>query len=295
MHRVLVVGAHGLLGSSLVPQLRAAGHEVISQSRGPHADLTLDPGDTEALGIAVDNLAIDTVVNLAGATNVDFCEDHPQAAYLANVRTVLSIAQVLQERRVRRPPHLVHISTDQVYDGKGPHYESSPCPCNVYALSKLAGELAAQAIDATILRTNFVGRSRCPGREGFSDWLIKHLRSRAPITVFDDVLFSPLNMGTLCQFIDLMVMRRVSGLFNLGSGGGTSKAEFAMRLAHAAGLDSSCMKVGRSQDARLRAKRPLDMRLNTSHFERAFGVIVPQLELEIQLTAREYGIDESTS
>ena len=54
---------------------------------------------------------------------------------------------------------LLHLSTDQVYSGKGPHRENFTYPINNYGKTKLKGERFVKKINGCILRTNFVGKS----------------------------------------------------------------------------------------------------------------------------------------
>jgi dTDP-4-dehydrorhamnose reductase len=82
------------------------------------------------------------IVNLAALTNVDLCERHPQLAYLSNVKIVENLASSIRNLPIRC--HLVHLSTDQVYDGAGPHKEEDITLSNYYAFSKYASELAAE-------------------------------------------------------------------------------------------------------------------------------------------------------
>ena len=75
---------------------------------------------------------------------VDVAEEEPQAAYLVNALAVRNLA--LACRQV--DSLLVHYSTDYVFDGQaGRPYaeEDRPHPLGAYAVSKLAGELYAQA------------------------------------------------------------------------------------------------------------------------------------------------------
>jgi dTDP-4-dehydrorhamnose reductase len=65
--------------------------------------------------------APDIIINLAALANVDICERHPQLAYLSNVKIVENLASSIRNLPIRC--HLVHLSTDQVYDGAGPHRE----------------------------------------------------------------------------------------------------------------------------------------------------------------------------
>jgi dTDP-4-dehydrorhamnose reductase len=287
MAKILVLGAYGLVGASLCKRLAKAGHTVVRQGRRESAQLRLDPTDVAALGRALDHFEPDAVVNLAAATNVDRCEEEPQAAYFGNVRPVEALAAVIAAR-AGRAPHLVQVSSDQVYDGQGPHVEDDARPCNVYALSKFAGELAAATVGATVLRTNLFGRSHAIGRASLSDWLVDSLRGGTKITVFDDVLFSALHLDTLSDAIAQAVTLGPAGIFNAGCCDGISKAGFALYLADRLGLDRGLMTVGASSGAGSRARRPLDMRMDPSKFERAFGTRAPTIESQMHLAVVEY-------
>jgi dTDP-4-dehydrorhamnose reductase len=283
--RVLVTGSTGLLGATLVEVLRSRGFEVLCHGRAPgewSADLT-EPAAARAL---LKSAAPDTVVNLAAATNVDRCELHPHEAYLLNTRIVENLAGALEAGD--RGAHLVQISTDQLYDGMGPHAEPGVTLTNYYAFSKYAGELAAAGVYSTILRTNFFGRSQHAVRRSFSDWLVESLQRGEPIQVFDDVLFSPLSLPRLADFICTAIERRVRGVFNLGSRNGLSKAEFCYSLARILGLSTAKMTRASASAAPLKAYRPKDMRMNCTRFEEAFGVQVPTLAQEIESMRRCY-------
>jgi dTDP-4-dehydrorhamnose reductase len=278
--RVVVLGASGLLGTSLVPYLRGRGLTVIRHGRSGDADVLADLSSQSSAAEALESAKPDVVVNLAGMTNVDECERRPQQAYLANVRVLENVARWIGERGKRT--HLVHISTDQLYDGKGPHREESVTLANYYAFSKYAGELAAANVPSTIARTNFFGPSERSGRSSLSDWLVKSFRDRTSVTVFNDVLFSPLSIATLSRVIADIIDKRPIGIFNVGSRAGMSKADFAFALADAVGLPTDTMRRGRSSDVKLTAYRPKDMRMDPSRFEAAMGTPMPELQDEIR-------------
>lgn len=290
MSTVMVFGASGLLGASLMSVLRARGHNVLAQSRGPGADLLLNPYDRVAVFAALAKYRPAAVINLIAATNVDQCETQTELAWQANAGVVAAITEgilALGNHPASRP-HLVHISTDQVYDGPGPHAEDEVHPINVYGLSKYAGELLAERVGATVLRSNFYGRSCAAGRVSFSDWLVRSLREKIPITVFDDVKFSAIHIDTLCDYIERSVELRPAGIFNAGCRDGISKAGFAVALASALGLPTENVRIGTSADVVLKARRPLDMTLQVARFEAALDLQCPNMLNEIQHTAREY-------
>lgn len=286
MSTIIVFGALGLLGTNLTHMLRARGYTVLAQSREQGADLCLNPFDRGAVAAALALYRPSAVINLVAATNVDQCERNTEMAWQLNVGVVASIVDGIFDQAYK--PHLVHISTDQVYNGSGPHAEDDVHPINVYGLSKYAGELYAERAGATVLRTNFYGRSRTARRVSFSDWLVHSLREKTPITVFDDVRFSAIHIDTLCDYIARAVEIRPSGVFNAGCRDGISKAGFAIALARALAWPTENLTVGTSTDLALTARRPKDMTLRVARLEAMFGLKCPCMHHEIEKTAKDY-------
>lgn len=280
MARIFVTGAQGLLGSSLGPGLRDSGHDLVSHARNSPSQLRVDLTDTAQVSAALTEARPEVIINLAALTSVDACEKNPQHAYQENVKIVENLARWIRENG--QDCHLVQLSTDQVYDGRGPHKEDDITLSNYYGFSKFAGELVAATVSSTILRTNFFGASRCPGRVSLSDWLVESAKNDTAITVFEDVQFSPLSLQRLVTLIGLVVERRCQGTFNLGSKDGMSKADFAFALAEVLNLSTSHVTVGTSEAVKLATYRPKDMRMNSTCFEKTFGVELPTLKQEIQ-------------
>lgn len=287
MSTILVTGATGLLGSSLSPVLAAAGHRVVRHGNTQSADLICDLSDRECTLGMIRAVRPDVIFNLAALTNVDFCETHPDAAYRANVLAVQNLCCAIE---LARPgAYLVQISTDMVYDGIGPHSEDQVTIRNTYALSKLAGEIAASQVPSTVVRTNFVGRSRARGRTSLSDWLIDSLARQVAINVFDDVFFNPLSIATLCSVLVRIMRDRPSGLYNLASRDGCSKAQFAFELAGCLGLSTQAVTRSSVDNvAALKARRPKDMRMDCASLTKTLDVTLPTLTEEIRVIAEDY-------
>ena len=278
------MGAYGLLGSRLCPALELVGHQVFRQGRWPDADWPADPTDLVSVEKLISKTNPDVIINLNALTNVDTCEDNPAEAYRANVKPVEVFAALLKEMSV----YLVHVSTDQVYSGGGPHREANAFPCNVYGFSKYASELACQTMRAAILRTNFVGRSVVPGRLGFTDWLYQAFSEHKKITLFEDVWFSPLHIDQLASALEWVGEKQPTGIFNLGARDGISKAGFALKFANRLGLDTSAAGFGKLAEEQFNALRPLDMQLNVGEFEHLRGAKLPDIELVISATVADY-------
>lgn len=284
--KVLIFGSTGLLGSRLEPYLRSRGHDIVAVGRRD-ADYILPDFDSNNLKSLFNIHNPDCVINLVAATNVDLCERNVHFAVDSNMLVPASLSKAI-ESFTSGHCHFIHISTDQVYDGTGEHKEEIVCPLNVYGLTKYSGELMIKIPAVTILRTNFFGRSFNRSRVSFSDWVVRSLRNEEPVTFFEDVRFSALHIGTLCELIDQIIIRRVTGTYNLGCRNGISKADFAIRLAQHLGLSLKEAIIGKSTDLILPARRPLDMTMDVGRFESVSGLPCPDIFEQINKTAAEY-------
>jgi dTDP-4-dehydrorhamnose reductase len=285
--KTLLLGSTGLLGGTLSSFLVSRNDGISTHGRGRGAQFQADLSSAEEATGLLRKIQPDVIINLVGLTDVDLCERQPNQAYLLNVRTVENIANWI--RLENDTCHLVHISTDQVYDGINLHTEDSVTLTNYYSFSKYAGELVAASVRSTILRVNFFGRGHSQKRSSLSDWLFRALSNNDFIEVFDDVLFSPLAMSTLSEMIELTMRAKPVGVFNLGSHDGLSKADFAFAFAEELGLSVRTMKrTTTNQVTFLKTYRPKNMRMNLAKFEEALGVQLPCLRDEIGRVAKEY-------
>jgi dTDP-4-dehydrorhamnose reductase len=287
MEIILITGATGLLGSSLVPHLKECGYKVVTHARAMQADLMFDLSDRVKSYAILEEIQPSVIINLVGLTSVELCEEQIKLAYLANTCAVENLAHWM--RHSRSDCHLVQISTDQVYDGARLHTEDKITITNNYAFSKYSGELAASQVRSTILRTNFVGRSKVSHRESLTDWVYNAMIGNHHVQVLNDVYFSPLSITTLVEMIELVVQKKPIGIYNLGSHNGMSKADFDFSFAESLKLPTSTMtRIDTSQATFLKAYRPKDMRMDSSKFENALSVKLPNLSELIQALALEY-------
>ena len=283
--KILVFGASGMLGSRLMPYLAEQGHEAVAASRSSANGIEIDLSRKASTLEVMRTVDPDVVINLVGLTDVERCESHPKQAWQANVQSVENIAHA--SRGIGA--HLVHLSTDQVYDNPTASVEDAASPGNCYAITKYAGELAALQGGACVLRTNFFGVSQHAHRRSLTDWLLSALTEQRPVQVFDDVYFSPLNMTTLCGLIHQAANFKHTGIFNVGSHGAMSKADFAFAFAEALAMPSGHFNRVSAQDSGLlKAWRPKNMGMNSGLFETTFQIQLPSLIAEIECAAKEY-------
>ena len=283
--KVLVLGSTGLLGIPLSAKLEQEGYTVIRHGYKSLSDYQVDMTILSNAKMMLNEVNPDVVINLIALTSIDACEKDPNSAYLLNVRTVENlISWAKNHNRVK----IIHISTDHMYDGHGPHPENDVTIRNYYAFSKYCAEHVALRATTCILRTNFVGRSQTPGRKSFSDWIIESLRDKKHIKLFKDVKFSPLSIYTLSNLIALVIEKFTVGVFNLGSSVGISKRDFGILLAERLALSTSPVEDALSTDIKFSAYLPKDMRMDCSLFEATFNIKLPTVYEEIELIGREY-------
>jgi dTDP-4-dehydrorhamnose reductase len=228
--RVLVTGAAGMLGHDVTAAATAAGHDVIALAR---ADL--DISDAAAVHAAVAGARPDAVINCAAWTDVDAAEGAEADATVVNGDGAGHVAIAA----ARAGAHLVHVSTDYVFDGRAsdPYAEDAPtAPQGAYGRSKLRGEalLAAAGGDAAIVRTSWLF-----GRHGrnFVATMLRLGAERDAVDVVDDQVGSPTWTGHLGPALVAVAEARLTGVLHIAGAGSCSWFDFARETFRVAGLD----------------------------------------------------------
>ena len=244
--RILVTGAGGQVGRATAAVCDAAGDDVVATD---HA--ALDIADRDAVLGAVTTLRPDVVVNPAAYTDVDGCERDPDRAYASNALAVRHLAEACR----RADAHLVHVSTDYVFDGrKGAPYTEwdDPNPLSVYGRSKLAGEREAGPA-ATVVRTAWVfGRSG----SNFVRTVLDRAAAGEPLRFIDDQTGSPTFADDLAVVLRRLAVDRMPGLFHVTNAGETTRYDQARHVVAAAGLDPDRVEAISSRELPWLAERP---------------------------------------
>ena len=279
---ILVTGSAGLLGANLMMTLWKMNRPVSGLYRGARFALPnletvrIDLCDFEALVSVVVRLRPSWIVHCAAATNVDWCQNHPEETFRDNVAATKNVARAAGMCDAR----MVYISTDAVYgDGSGPHSETEPArPLNVYAQSKWEGEQAAQNEigSALILRTTLYGWN-AQNKTSLAEWVLSQLRGGKTVPGFVDVMFNPLLANDLAEVIVSLMDRECSGVYNVAGSESCSKFEFATGLAKIFGLDDRQVQRASIQDAHLAAARAQNSTLDTSKVRAATAGPMPDV------------------
>jgi dTDP-4-dehydrorhamnose reductase len=236
--RVLVTGAAGQVGRDMIDHCTAMGDEVWGVDREQ-----FDICAREQVHGAITSLAPDLVINCAAWTAVDACESDPSKAMAINALSV----RYVREACSRVGAHLVHISTDYVFDGtlERPYHEwDTPNPASVYGISKLAGEREAGP-EATIVRTSWVCGEHGPNMVR----TVMHLAQTSDQMSFvDDQRGCPTFAADLVVMLRRLGGERRSGLHHVTNQGAVSWFEFVGEILRAIGKDPAMVTPIRTAD-----------------------------------------------
>lgn len=284
--RVMVTGANGMLGHSLVPRLEEAGADVIAlrhpqdtsvlpSPRDParrRESLPVDITEEAALVAAARSARPDWVVHLAAWTDVDGCEGDPDRAFRVNGQGSRNAA--LAAAAVGAP--VLAMSTDYVFDGTAtaPWREGdAPNPLGVYGKSKLAGEQGIRESNPNhvIVRTSWLYGA---GGRNFVDTILARARTGDPLRVVNDQHGCPTYARDLSDAVVALVERRPFGTYHVTGTGECTWHDFAVAACELAGVKAEVAAISSAELSRP-AKRPGYSVLDNSSFENATGRRMP--------------------
>ena len=223
--KVLVLGASGMLGSTMVRVLsEKKGWDVIGTIRSdrfkshftaPVADKLISGIDlihTDALLRLFRETKPDVVVNCAGLTKHLPAGNDPLLALSMNAMLPHRLAELCGIRGTR----LIHVSTDCVFSGRTGNYSESDPPdaTDIYGLTKLLGEVAGPGL--VTLRTSIIGHELASGaRHSLLEWFLAQSECKG----YRQAIFSGLPTVVLSQVVRDHVIPNadLAGLYHVGA------------------------------------------------------------------------------
>lgn len=232
-----MTGAAGRVAHELVPALVDRGWDVVAATRD-----ALDITDPAAVRAAAEG--VDVVVNTAAWADLARCERDEAAAHRVNAEAVGHLARVCEATGA----HLLHVSTDYVFDGtKGaPYVEDDPvAPLSAYARSKLAGERAAGP-SSTVVRTAWV--SGTVGSGMVTSVLARAADPDAELAFVTDQWGTPTSAVDLARVLAELAEVRPGGVVHASNAGVTTRHEIVAHVLAEAGHDPGRVRAVAATD-----------------------------------------------
>lgn len=265
---LLITGANGLLGQKLVAQLIEKNtFTILATARGAcrlpkhwtgYTYVQMDITDPKQINKIFDQYRPEAAIHCACMTNVDLCESEREACYKQNVGAVGFMVDACEKYHT----HLIHLSTDFIFDGKnGPYLEEDkPNPLNYYGHTKLESEKIIQnsAIEWAIVRTGLVyGISYDMSRSNIVLWVKKSLEEGKDLKLVDDQFRTPTLAEDLAEACITIAEKKVIGIFNISGNDFLTPYDMGMETAGFFNLPTSKIKKSDSTTFSQKAVRPL--------------------------------------
>jgi dTDP-4-dehydrorhamnose reductase len=221
------------------------------------------------------------VINTAAMTNVDKCELEHKAAWDANVLLVEYIARMCKITDT----HLIHLSTDYIFDGaKGLYAENdTPNPISYYGKTKLASEnvCIAATISYTIIRTNVVYGFSVFDSNDFVEWTLSNLDAGKQFSVVTDQISNPTLTDDIALAVIKIIKKKRNGIYHVAGADWISRLEFAKTIATVFHFDPNLILPILTESLSQKAKRP---------FRGGLLTLKAQTDLQISFATAQAGL-----
>ena len=267
-----------MLGSDLLTQMRLH-HEVVGMDK-EEIDIT----SADDCAKAIEETAPQIVINAAGYTNVDGCENAKEECFTVNAEALKNIAAACHRKNIR----IIHFSTDYVFNGTvgaglpRPYKEDDECdPINAYGASKLAGERYLQTLaqNYIIIRTAWLYGVN---GKNFVRTILEKAKTTPRLTVVDDQRGSPTHTKDLAAAVDLLIEKNAQGIFHVTNRGSCSWYQFAVKILQEAGIDDVEVSPIKSDQLARQAKRPAYSVLSMQKFIQTTGKATQPWQLALK-------------
>ena len=261
----LITGSNGLLGQKLLHRLRDLDCKIIATSKGVNRNLasefyiyeSLDITDKDEVNRILTLYKPNVVFNTAAMTNVDLCEDEKLKCDRLNTFSVSYLA----DAALKIDAHLIHISTDFIFDGKKGYYaeEDAPNPLSYYGISKLKSEqlLYNHKCKWSILRTIVLfGVADNLSKKNIVLWAKDQLEKSNKINIIDDEFRAPTLAEDLAEACIKAAIKKAYGIFHISGKDLMSIYDIVISIANFYKFDVNLINRISSKTLNQKAKRP---------------------------------------
>lgn len=238
---VLIVGADGTIGRSLVFAFEDIGIQVWQTTRNPASvggfRLFLDLSQ-DISNVSLPQVPIKVAIFCAAVTSIEQCRLRPEFSRLVNVVGTT----VLAKRLIDAGAFVVFLSTNLVFNGETPFEKpnNSVNPKTEYGLQKAEAELQLQKIGEQFAIVRF-SKILTPMMPLFQTW-IKYLKDDKIINPFYDMFMSPISMAFAVNVLLEISFKRNTGIFQVSAMQEISYSDVAIYIAKRLGLNSKLVQ-----------------------------------------------------
>ncbi|MCD7821138.1 MAG: dTDP-4-dehydrorhamnose reductase [Clostridiales bacterium] len=235
MKKIWIVGVKGHVGSALMELLNRKSYELLPTDKDQ-----VDVTDRDEVRMFMQRNRPDVVINCAGITDPQVCEDNPDEAYRVNALGARNIAAEAEPVNCK----VIQFSTDDVFDlnKSFPYTEFDiAMPNNVYGKSKYAGERMIVSLSTryVIVRSSWVYGI---GKD-FVNTVLDAADSGAELRVPINQIACPTSASELAKVIKQFIDNDIYGIYHAVCKGSCSRYEFAQEVLRLTGKTANLVPV----------------------------------------------------
>lgn len=251
-----MTGASGLVGSRFV-ELFGDQYEINNIDLTTGVDIT----DKASIEKYVAAHPAKFLIHLAAFTDTGaaFADsgNRDGVCYKVNVLGTKNIAEVCQGQGI----HLIHISTDFVFDGKkdSPYTEEDvPSPIEWYGETKALAEAEVKqsGVSYTILRIAYPYRKEFANKPDLIKKIRSGLESGKLYPQFTDTIITPTFIDDIARSFDAAINKHVTGIYHVTGSTSLSPYDLAVKVARTFGFNPELVKKGSLTEYLKSAPRP---------------------------------------
>lgn len=210
-------------------------------------------------------------------SNIDYCKKNQEEAYKVNVLGNKRLIKQLWSKNI----FPIFFSSDAVFNGeKGSYVESDKTdPCNVYGKHKKTIEdfLIRSKKPFLIVRLSKVFGNKRGDETLLTSW-VEQLLADEKITCTRDQIFSPIFIGDLINSLELLMEKKLRGVYNLGPPESFNRYDLANMVKKQLKIKTGEIKPVLTKDLNFLDARPLDTTMNCKKFIRDTGYVFRLME-----------------
>lgn len=237
--RIYMAGAGGMLGEAFYKI-----YNINNTVRCTDKDINvewlnfLDFRDANAYKKDVEAFKPDFLFHLGAHTSLEYCEEHPDDAYLTNTTAVENAVNIANLLNIP----LLYISTAGIFDGAKESYDDwdEPAPLGHYARSKYMGErfVTQNLRRHLVCRAGWMMGAGPSKDKKFIQKLMKQIKDgKTELHIVDDKMGTPTYTIDFARNVGLLLDREYWGVYNMVCGGVTQRLEVAQELIRMIGKE----------------------------------------------------------
>lgn len=260
MKKILATGAIGMVGSRFLEMFKDK-YEVSNIDILSGVDIT----DKSSVEKFVADHPADTLIHLAAFTDTNKAWEEKGntdgICYKVNVVGTKNLAEVCAHHSI----HLIHVSTDFVFDGAkdGAYVEDdATSPLEWYGETKAIAEAVVKdsGVSYTIVRIAYPYRANFESKPDLVKKIREGLESRKLNPQFSDTIITPTLIDDIARAFDKIIARKPQGIYHVTGSTSLSPFELAQKVAVAYGFGKDIVKESSLTEYLKTATRPFAAR-----------------------------------